>query len=305
MITTRRYLAQVDRRSRFTTVSMGWRTTSEGVPRLRSAVSGARDHCGPAKQPVAVTWTPGDGALVMTATLPELAVQGWTEYVTNTEHTGIGEFGDPVLAVVGSAGVLEDLEGSLSERGGEGPPSPQPAFRSTMRQTTAQRIEQTLVIGQDPAGDVGFAATFLAICLVAGGPGTLLSDAIEKSGHQAILQAGRGLQDSTPTVNWHIVTTRPNGSAVLQTVLSTVAGYRVAEHTEAVEQAKEFARTNLNRAWQSPYELARSLATYEVMGWGGELVRNPDTAVDLVDSAAIEKAVEGLVRPIKEVLGRS
>lgn len=305
MITTRRYLAQVDRRSRFTTVSMGWRTTSDGVPRLRSAVSRAGEQCGPAKQPVAVTWTPGDGAVVMTATLPEVAVRDWTEGVTNTEHPGIAELSDPVLAVVGSAGVLEDLEAYLSEREGEGPPTPQPAFRSTMRQTTAQGFEQTFVIGQDPAGDVGFAATFLAICLVAGGPGTLLPDAIQKSGHQAILQAGRGLQDSTPTVNWQVVTSRPNGSAVLETVLSTVAGYRVAEHKEAVEQAREFARTNLNRAWQSPLELARSLAHYEVMGWGGELVRNPDTALDLVDSAAVEKAVAGLVRPIKDVLGRS
>ncbi len=41
MITTRRYFGQVDRRSRFTTVSMGWRTASDGVPRLRDAVTRA------------------------------------------------------------------------------------------------------------------------------------------------------------------------------------------------------------------------------------------------------------------------
>ncbi|GAA3273183.1 hypothetical protein AAU01_28670 [Paenarthrobacter aurescens] len=133
----------------------------------------------------------------------------------------------------------------------------------------------------------------------------MLPDAIEKSGHRAILQAIRGLQDSAPTVTWQVITSRPNGSAVLETALSTVAGYRVTEHAEAVEQAKEFARTNLNRAWQSPLELARSLAHYEVMGWGGELVRDPEAALDRVDCAGIEKAAEGLVRPIKEVLGRS
>lgn len=303
MITTRRYLGQVDRRSRFTTVSMGWRTASDGVPRLRAAVTLAGEQGGPAKQPVAMTWAPVDGAVVMTATLPETAVRSWTENVIATEQLGV--FDDPVLAVVGSAGVLDDLEGSLSEREARVPPSLHATVRSTMKQTTAQGFEQTFVTGRDPAEDVGFAATFLAICLVAGGPGTLLPDAIEKSGHRAILQAGRGLQGSTPTVTWHIMTSRPNGSAVLETALSTVAGYRVAEHPEAVEQAREFARTNLNRAWQSPIELARSLAHYEVMGWGGELVRHPDAALDHVDSAAIEKAAEGLVRPIKEVLGRS
>jgi|GEM_PF-2737549 len=305
MIITRRYLAQVDRRSRFTTVSMGWRTASDGVPHLRSAVSTAGERCGPAKQPVALTWTPGDGAVVMTATLPEAAVGSWLDHVINTEHPGRGEVGDPVLAVVGSSGVLEELEDSVLEREGEGPPVPQSAFRSTMRQTTAQGFEQTFVIGQDPAGDVGFAATFLAICLVAGGPGTLLPNAIQQSGHQAVLQASRGLQASTPTVMWQVITSRPNSTAILDTALSAVADYRIADHWEAVEQAREFARTNLNRAWQSPLELARSLAHYEVMGWGGELIRNPDTSLDGVRSAAIEKAVEGLVRPIKEVLGRS
>ncbi|NWL33653.1 hypothetical protein [Paenarthrobacter nitroguajacolicus] len=303
MITTRRYFGQVDRRSRFTTVSMGWRTASDGVPRLRDAVTRAGEQSGPAKQPVSVTWTPGDGAVVMTATLPEVAARSWIEDVMNTEQLGI--FGDPVLAVVGTASVLEDLEGRLSERKGAVSPPPQQAFRSTMKQTTAQGFEQTFIIGQDPAANVGFAATFLAICLIAGGPGTLLPDAIQKSGYQAILQAGRGLQGATATVTWQVIASRPNGSAVLETALSTVAGFSVAEHLEAVEQAREFARTNLNRAWQSPLELARSLAHYEVMGWGGELVRNPDTAVDHVAPAAIEQAVEGLVRPIKEILGRS
>lgn len=172
MITTRRYFGQVDRRSRFTTVSMGWRTASDGVPRLRDAVTRAGgEQGGPAKQPVAVTWTPGDGAVVMTATLPEGAARSWIEDVVNTEQLGI--FGDPpVLAVVGTASVLEDLEGRLSERKGEVSPSPQQAFRSTMKQTTAQGFEQTFIIGQDPAANVGFAATFLAICLIAGGPGT-------------------------------------------------------------------------------------------------------------------------------------
>ncbi|NWL12995.1 hypothetical protein DM793_17150 [Paenarthrobacter nitroguajacolicus] len=303
MITTRRYFGQVDRRSRFTTVSMGWRTASDGVPRLRDAVTRAGEQSGPAKQPVSVTWTPGDGAVVMTATLPEVAARSWIEDVMNTEQLGI--FGDPVLAVVGTASVLEDLEGRLSERKGAVSPPPQQAFRSTMKQTTAQGFEQTFIIGQDPAANVGFAATFLAICLIAGGPGTLLPDAIQKSGYQAILQAGRGLQGATATVTWQVIASRPNGSAVLETALSTVAGFSVAEHLEAVEQAREFARTNLNRAWQSPLELARSLAHYEVMGWGGELVRNPDTAVDHVAPAAIEQAVESLVRPIKEILGRS
>ncbi|MFK0040282.1 hypothetical protein ACIQTW_10610 [Paenarthrobacter sp. NPDC090517] len=305
MITIRRYLGQVDRRSRFTTVSIGWRTASDGVPRLRDAVNRAGEHSGPAKQPVAMTWTPGDGAVVMTATLPEVAARSWIENVMNTEQLGVREFGDPVLAVVGSANFLEDLEGRLSERKGEVSPFPQQAFRSTMKQTTAQGFEQTLIIGQDPAANVGFAATFLAICLIAGGPGTLLPDAIEKSGYQAILQAGRGLQGHTATVTWQVIASRPNGSAVLETALSTVAGFSVAEHAEAAEQAREFARTNLNRAWQSPLELARSLAHYEVMGWGGELVRNPDAAVDDVAPADIEQAVEGLVRPIKEILGRS
>ncbi|MBT2584969.1 hypothetical protein [Arthrobacter sp. ISL-95] len=305
MITTRRYLGQVDRRSRFSTVSMGWRTPSDGVQRLRGAVSRAGEHRGPANQPVAMTWMPADGAVVMTATLPEGAVRSWIEQVINAEHSGTKEFGDPVLAVVGSADVLDGLEDGLSEGEGEGLHPPQPSFRSTMKQTTAQGFEQTIVIGQDPAADVGFAATFLAICLISGGPGTLLPDAIQKTGYHAILQSGRGLRDATPTVTWQVIASRPNGSAVLETALSTVAEYRVAEHLEDVEQAREFARTNLNRAWQSPLDLARSLAHYEVMGWGGELVRDPDAALDHVTPAAVEKAMEGLVRPIREILGRS
>lgn len=310
--TTHRYLGVVDRRSRFTMVSMGWRTHPDNVQSLRHAVSVAGERCGPANSPVSMSWAPGDGAVVLTATLPEVAAGSWIHSVINAQYAGAGEFGAPVLAVVGSANVLEDLEGGLSglEGGllglGREPGSPaRQALRSTLRQTTAQGFEQTFVMGQDPAADVGFAATFLAVCLIAGGPGTLLPDAIQRSGHQAFLQASRGLLDSSPIVTWHVVTSGLNGSAVLETVLSTVEDYRVAEHPEAVQQAKQFARTNLNRAWQSPVELAGSLARYEVMGWGGELIRNPDGALDQVDPHDIELAVEWLVRPIKETLGRT
>lgn len=304
------HLAVVDQRSRFTSVAMGWRTDpasqGTGVSQLRCAVSSTTEMTGTGLVPVSVDWTVSDGAHCLTAILPETITRSWIETVIHrarTEAQGIA--GDPVLAVVGSPSVLEDLAGIMAGLGGDLPPARQGVFPSTMRRSTVQGFEQTIVIGQDPVEDVGRAAAFLAICLIAGGPGTLLFDAVHGSGHSAHLQAGRGLQDGCPTVTWQVIAPGHSGIAVLETALSTVSAFRIAEHPDAVRQAREFARGNLTRAWRSPIQLARSLAQYEVMGWGGELILDPAAALDHVDTNAIEHAVDGLVRPIKDVLART
>ena len=68
------------------------------------------------------------------------------------------------------------------------------------------------------------------------------------------------------------------------------------------EPAIAFAGANLRRAWQSPGGLAKAIAEYEVMGWGGCLVHDPDAAVRDV-APNLRAGFAGLLEPLSEVLG--
>lgn len=282
MSTASARFAVVDDRSRFAAVSLGWRGADAAVLRARVDVA----------QPVSAHWTRSEGAHCLTALLPHAEAADWADRAIAAARQA-----DPVLAIVGSArGVAE------AERIAVRPARPSAALPSALEQKREQGFESTVVTGADPAAAVGHAATFLAICRLAAGPGTLIPATLRAAGDRAVVQLARALRRGRAGLTWQVVSPAGEGIPTLETVLGAALGGSVARGAEA-DAARAFARANLSRPWRSPEELARTLVEYEVMGWGGAIVRDPDASLDAVDAAALDRAVAALLRPVADVVG--
>ncbi|PPG14473.1 hypothetical protein C5D36_11140 [Rathayibacter sp. AY1C6] len=280
-------LAVVDERSRFAVVALGWRDPAgddgpDRAARLRSAVPPGA---------VSLAWTATAGAQSLTAVLPPEGAAAWTA-LTLERAQGAG---DPVLAVVGPERAVHKTSRPVSV------PAAAP-LPSALHQSREQGYESTIVTGADPSGEVGHAATFLALCRLTAGAEPLVPAALRSAGGDAVAQVARGLRSSRPSLTWQVVSPAGQGIPTLETVLRTVLDGRAA-HGEGARAAHAFARANLLRAWRSPETLARTLVEYEVMGWGGALVLDPEQALAAVDESALERAVAGLVRPVADVVG--
>lgn len=300
-----KHLLVTDRRSRFAAVTLGWRARQTQTPALRQAIQTATTSVRSEQEPVFTEWTNSTGALCVTAMLPDASAEAWVEIAVHEANTIAEEVGGTSFAAVGTADTMSRLRRVLPEP--EGPPSVggRPRAKSTLHRSTLPDHEQTLVIGQDPSSEAGAAATFLAICLVAAGPGTIAHEAAQSTDRSSLLDLSRGLENHSPTVTWRATAPQHRSMAVLETVLSAVSSYRAEKNPGAIRRAREFAAANLSRPWRSPLELSRSLVQYEVMGWGGSLILNPEATLAAVEAAAIVGAARDLVRPIEEVLGRS
>ena len=303
-------LTVVDMRSRFTTMGLGWRTDpgrhTEAEQLLRGAAKEATRQT-PDLTPVSVEWTTTDGAVCMTAVVPPRASRQWMEAIINEAGKIPASHVDlPIAAAVGDPDNLQELDPLLKSLGPGALAPRNDKWPSRMRHSTIQGFEQTLVTGQDPAENAGGAATFLAICLLAGGPGTLMPEALQRDGHHASIQVMRSLQDRRAALTWQVIAQQGGGTlAALDTVLAAASSFRVSDNPGRIALARDFACGNLNRPWRSPIELARSLVHYEVMGWGGALVLAPEIELAQVDDATLADAVDRMVSPLREVLGRS
>lgn len=283
-------LAVVDDRSRFATVSLGWRGDAE---RLRATIS-------PTALDAALSsnWTSSAGACCLTATLQPEAAAPWTARVLDAARAIAG---DAVLAVVGDERAVAETAG-VAPRMPAIPPALPPALPSALQQERRDGYESSVVTGADPAAEVGAAAAFLAICRVAAGPDPLIPAALRAAGGRSIAQVSRGLQDGRPGLTWQVVSPAGEGISALEAVLSAAQDASVAS-ARGAEAARAFARANLRRPWRAPESLARTLTEYEVMGWGGGIVLDPDAALAEVDGAALQRAAVALVRPIADVVG--
>lgn len=307
--TDRSLLTVADNRSHFLNVGLGWRTDpgvhteAEGYLRRAIAAVPRFDH---AMHPLSAEWTTSEGAVCLTAVLPSLTADRWlSSAIDQTQKIPISHIGDVVVSAVGTPERLAGLNPLATALGQDGTIQPTSKIPSRMRKTVVNDFEQTLITGQDPVGDVGKAATFLAICILAGGPGTLLPNALQKEGHGAFLQVIRGLQDRETALTWQMLAPKRGTLSAFETALSTVSALQLDTVPHLVSQARQFACSNLNRPWGSPFELARSLVHYEVMGWGSSLILTPKIELAQVDHVKLEYAIERLMDPIKEVLGRS
>lgn len=295
-----------DGRSRFATIAVCWPTASGFGARhatylrryARSVVVADHDRL----EPVSIEWTGEGDVACLTAVLPERIAVAWTESVVGgLDLEAAGLSGAPTVGVVGRPDVASDLGDLVSVSSF----SASESLPSSLRRLTAHGHEQIVIVGRDPSRDVGAAATFLAVCLIAAGPGALVPSVVEEANIGATVQFARVLRAGLPALSWTTTTPGEKCQATFDLILSAVARSNLANDGDVRARARAFAVGNLNRAWRSPIELARTLVLYEARGWGGSLILNPDAALAGVDAIQLERAIAGIVRPINEVLGRT
>lgn len=295
-----------DGRSRFATIGVCWPTApgfgARHATYLRRYVQSVvvADH--DKLEPVSIEWTGEGDVACLTAVLPERIAVAWTGIVVGgLDLEAAGLSGAPTVGVVARPGVASDLGDLVSVSSF----SASESLPSSLRRLTAHGHEQIVIVGRDPSRDVGAAATFLAVCLIAAGPGALVPSVVEAANIGATVQFARVLRAGFPALSWTTTTPGEKCQATFDLILSAVARSNIANDVDARARARAFAAGNLNRAWRSPIELARTLVLYEARGWGGSLILNPDAALAGVDAMQLERAIAGTVRPINEVLGRT
>ncbi|MGP9651423.1 hypothetical protein CIK76_08475 [Glutamicibacter sp. BW80] len=296
-----------DDRTHFTLVSLAWRTDQRRSSEAEQTLRAVADRvCASNSGTIWHDWAVSAGAVNVTAALPLRGAERWLQtFAEHAQQIDPDLAGAPALALVGPQAQLENLAAPGAELFGHLESKDNPGLSDRLERTTTQGYEQITVTGADPSAALGSAATFLALATLSGGPVALLPKATKQAGHAALIKIMRVLKDRQPAIMWQVIAQENHSLGSLESTLDAVAdlGLRVTRDEELL--IKQFAIANLNRAWCSPVELVRALAQYEVMGWGGDLILNPESQVNEVANADLELALEGLLRSPRAVLGKS
>lgn len=296
---TPRHFFVPDDRSAFHSLAIAWRTNDDAAAGQRTALKGAAAPLPAHLRPVQTTWRHAAGASCLVATLPEAGAEAWSDAVARTLHARPDEVTHPVVVAVGPGEPGKFAEALV--RGLCGLEGAGQKVVSSLRQKHREGIEHTTVTGPDPAAKVGHAATFVALSALLAGPHRTLQDVLQETGLPAAVTLGRRLVNGIPAVVWTFAVLAGAEGRGIYDVIDVVGDF-ARDVVAEPEPAIAFAGANLRRAWQSPGGLAKAIAEYEVMGWGGCLVHDPDAAIR--DAAPnLRAAFAGLLEPLSEVLG--
>ena len=295
-----RTVSVVDTRSVFTTIGIAWRTTQptgqHQPSRSLRRVLEQGELSPAAARPVHSQWRSGEGAESVVVSLPEDNVLEWVRHIEGlwlafpVVH--------PVIAIAGSEDIVQQLHQAV------GTPIPSAVPSATlpcaMRQTQQQGFTHTALRGPDASHRVGHAATLVALSALNEGPALSLQTALQRSGNYSRIDIRRTLEAATPAIQWAVTSEAKRSIETLETVAGLadeLAHITSADPTEAIA----YAQANIAHAWNAPTSLVQAMAQYEVMGWGGQLIANPDRAFDGVEDS-LPEAFAGLLLPLTNVV---
>lgn len=297
-------LTVYDDRSRFATFAVAWRpqqNAAEQAAQLRVELEKMASNQSRTMPPLHSSFATGAGTECLISSLPTDGIAAWAQSVQQTMLAYRQSYSHPVVTAVGPAAAARaaaQLQAKLGRHD-----TSQAAPTSTMVQNRQQGFEQTLITGADPSPAVGHAATFVAISALLAGPEENLQTRLRSVGSQAVVSLSRGMAGRVPNILWTVVSPAEQSMQALEDV--TAAAVYLARQTLAdPDRVVTFAEANLRRSWLSPQELAQGMAEYEVRGWGGELVREPESAFDGI-RRHLAAAFTGLLKPIADVLGKT
>ncbi len=284
-------------RTRFVFATLGWIIPGPQAQELRTRLTERLSKMHGQGQLIHETWSHSLGVLTLTLTLvPPASAENVPNYLLELTH----DESPNALSIVAPPVVSDRLRAADDTALDEIVvfPALQP-LRSNMQQRRIDGFEQVLIAGAAPRGN--HAASFLALCLLSAGPGTLLPDSIEAPGLGSV-NVTRTLTGHTPSLLWQVVT-QGSGFEVLQRTLEVIDVFAGDVPSQKFELAREFAQANLSRAWRNPIELSQNVVRYELMGWGGILIEQPREALSQADSLDAGKSLIDFTVPIREVLG--
>ena len=133
----------------------------------------------------------------------------------------------------------------------------------------------------------------------------MLPRTVSSLGNGATVQISRGLVQRRAAITWQGICRGSGGLQVFEMLAQALPAQLKAMNDAEVQQLKHFALANLSRAWRSPVELAQTANQYQIMDWGQSLISSPQSELDRVTREDLDHAMDQLLRPVLEVLGRS
>ncbi|WP_418908565.1 hypothetical protein [Glutamicibacter endophyticus] len=245
-------------------------------------------------------WSPGAQIHRFQLVVPNAQAQRWSIEALYPVLNALPSTVPVVLAQAGAAASIEAVSELAEQFPGVALPLPEPT-RSMLSQRREAGYEQSTITGADPAGTIGSAATFAALCAVMAAGAPDVQAALKAAGDPSQVALSRRTQQGSPSIEWTVITRAESSLQALDLVLEVLTV--MAQRAQAApEHILRFAYANLCRAWLSPTSLVGTLAEYAAMGWGGELIQDP-ALVRNVSGAELAQALGQLGRPIREVLG--
>lgn len=293
------FLSVVDKRTEFSFINIGWRTRGILMPEVLCRVEEeirllVKDY-GDALISLSPTQTPETCTLSLVVQVHN--PQGLADSIQEIANSLCTEK-ELLLTVIwiGPEQIIGGRYPSISLRDStvEQPPH--------MQVETRQGYRQTVVTGGDPAQQLGEEATFVALCLLMGGPTSVIPCFEKKNIPPVSIQLSRNLIHSVPTLIWSITGKNSEGVNIISDLVQCIEELTYCLEVDGLERAKVFARNSVQRTWLSPEELVAGVSQYELMGWGSSMIFEPER-IDKVSSQDVEQALLGLVQPLKDVLG--
>ena len=302
-LSSARHLSVVDPRYVNPAVAVGWRNTlAPAREQAKIAFERAFEGETSLRKPIRHEWVSVDGADIVAALVPRADAAGWIRAILALAAQQ--EAVNPVAAMVGDESALRWMQSEVQAISFLSP-SPVRGFRSFMRRKSSLGRSTITITGEDPVVRRGSAATRLAINLVSNGEDALASTAIARLSSDATVDFERRLYSAVPAISWRLTHDDGGGLLLMRGMLEELAALRLDENDPRLAAARASVAGEVAQLWESPIELARALAKYEVLGWGGELVRSPRTMINQPDARAVEAALGGLLLPIAQVLGQT
>lgn len=300
----KRVLTISDDRSSFPVLSLAWRTDPQHEQETRRLLTQSFGHTD-RLVPVWHQFSGDNGSVILTVAAEQPQLERWlrsmaheSSRLDSTLATG------PTIALVGTFADAKNFLATATDLFPRND-SETAVLPSRMQQNMVQGYQQTLITGQDPSLKAGEAACFLALCLLSGGSSAMLPRTVSSLGNGATVQISRGLVQRRAAITWQGICRGSGGLQVFEMLAQALPAQLKAMNDAEVQQLKHFALANLSRAWRSPVELAQTANQYQIMDWGQSLISSPQSELDRVTREDLDHAMDQLLRPVLEVLGRS
>ncbi|WP_334121323.1 hypothetical protein [Glutamicibacter sp.] len=297
-------LAIPDDRSLFPVLSLAWRTDPQHEREARELLAkglAQSDRWGHPWRQI----TGDSGSMILTVAAEQPRLERWLHAVADeSSRVKSGLVSKPMIAMVGKLAGAENLLATATDLCGAKSSQPM-TLPSKMQQNSVEGYQRTLITGEDPIHHAGAAASFLALCLLTGGSWALLPKLVEDLGNAATAQISRNLIQRGPAITWQGICQGTGGMQVFEYLVHALPSQLKSIGEDQVQELKHFGLANLSRAWRSPTELAHTASQYQVMGWGPSLITDAHSELGRVTRDDLEHAMDCLLRPVLEVLGRS
>lgn len=173
------------------------------------------------------------------------------------------------------------------------------------RRTLRDGLEHHTVRFPDPSRSADLGSTELALHLATTGSQSLVDRAFREFGINAKTAIHRSFASSGAHLGWSIHAQHPTGIAALEAAVAAVGGYLAGPVRLPPEHARQTAIDSVRSGFREVAELVREMVHYELTGWSPELLLSPESVINAIGTADLDRSLDRLVQPVLQVIGAS